>query len=472
MPTATLAAPPTLSERHDLGAAARRRVPHESHAACPDPAGRDPVSILERQAEGRVPELVPLRYSRMLASPLSFLRGAAAVMAADLRRSPDSGLTVQLCGDAHLSNFGLFGSAERRLLFDLNDFDETAPGPWEWDVKRLAASVCVAAAEAGLPERDAFRTTRKVVRAYRRAMQHFAGLGHLEVWYAHVDIDEVAPALREHLSKADHRRMTGAMAAAGRAARGRDSLHALRKLTTVVDGEPRILADPPLLVPVSDYLSGQERDRLDGQVRRFLQRYARALPPERRALVTSYRFVDMARKVVGVGSVGTRCWILLLCGRDLADPLFLQLKEAVPSVLTTFGGLDGPGPANQGQRVVLGQRALQAAGDLLLGWDRLTGLDGQRRDFYVRQLRDWKGSARLDRMKPEGLELYGRLCAFTLARAHARTGDRAAIAAYLGDGRGFDDAVADFARGYAEITVADRAALGQAVEDVASSPAD
>jgi hypothetical protein len=407
----------------------------------------------------RVPELVPIRYGRMLVSPFTFYRGAAALMAGDLAATPTSGITVQLCGDAHLSNFGVYAAPDRRLVFDLNDFDETLPGPWEWDVKRLAASLEIAGRDRGFNRSERGGVVAAATRAYRDAMRDFAAMGNLEVWYARMDVDDAIERLSGVVrarDARDARRMSAK-------AKGKTSLRAISKLTQRVNGSVRIVSAPPLIVPIGELLpEGDARD-VETEVRALLRRYQRSLSPDRRRLVDTYRFVDMARKVVGVGSVGTRAWIILLEGRDGADPLILQAKEAEASVLERHLG---PSDArNHGERVVQGQRLMQAASDIFLGWERVTGLDGEVRDFYVRQLWDGKGSAVVEAMDPTRLSTYGRLCGWTLARAHARSGDRVAIAGYLGSGTAFDTAAAAFADAYADQNERDYRALQAAVTD-------
>ena len=444
-------------ERAALGRAARAEVQRSSHAEWQPPAKRaDPVALQEQQAVERVPELVPIRYGRMLESPFAFYRGAADVMAADLARTPHSGFRVQLCGDAHLSNFGAFASPERELVFDINDFDETLPGPWEWDVKRLGASLVVAARERGFRRRDRRGIVRATVRRYREAMRDFAQMPNLDVWYARADVGAVLSEVRSHLSAKELRKVERNVAKA----RSKDSLRALSKLTQVVDGEARIVSDPPIIVPVGELLADVEAERLAERMRELLRGYRDSLPPDRRRLLEGYRFVDMARKVVGVGSVGTRVWVVLMSGRDEGDPLFLQCKEAGPSALEGF--TDDSEFDNHGERVVHGQRLMQTSSDILLGWLATTGIDGKPRDFYVRQLWDWKQSADVDSMGPQALHVYGGLCAWTLARAHARSGDRIAIAAYLGKGDIFDRAIAEFAELYADQNEADYGALIEA----------
>ena len=451
----------TPAERATLGKAARVRAPRESHAVFdPGPERADPIGLLEEQAASRVPELVPVRRGRMMVSPFTFFRGAALPMASDLATTPVSGLAVQACGDAHLSNFGIFGSAERRLVFDVNDFDETLPGPWEWDVKRLATSLEVAARENGFSAKRRHAIVRAAVAKYRTAMREFAGMGNLDVWYARVDMEDLRRELDSQM-KARGRKMVDKGLAK---AQTRDSMQEVAKLTRVVDGRPRILSDPPLLVPLEELLpSSSDYAAFEAQIRRLLTQYRRTLETDRRILLETYAYADLARKVVGVGSVGTRCWIVLLLGRDTSDPLFLQVKEAETSVLSRFVGASSY--TNQGQRVVAGQRLMQATSDIFLGWQRSEeGLDGQQRDFYVRQLRDWKYSIPIENLAPPGMNIYGEMCAWTLARAHARSGDRIAIAAYLGGSNIFDKAVTEFASAYADQNERDHAALLEAVE--------
>jgi uncharacterized protein (DUF2252 family) len=442
-----------------LGRAARRAAPRGSHAEFEPAADRsDPVELLERQARTRVPELVPIRYGRMLTSPFAFYRGAAAIMAEDLASTPRSGLLVQCCGDAHLSNFGVFGSPDRRLVFDLNDFDETLAGPWEWDLKRLAVSMLIAAQSNGFRKRDQRRVVLECVADYRRAMASFATMGNLAVWYSRFEIESLLAQYGEQLNPRGLKRTRKALAKA----RTKDSMSALSKLTRVVDGELRIVDDPPLIVPIDRLARGRERGRILAELRRILDAYRDSLPAERRPLFDQFRLADFARKVVGVGSVGTRSWIALLLGPVGDEPLFLQIKEAQPSVLE-----DHAGPSefpNQGERVVVGQRLMQASSDIFLGWLRAGANGGEPRDYYGRQLKDWKASAEIDQMLPEGLAVYGRICAWTLARAHARTGDRVAIAAYLGGSDRFDQALLAFSQAYAEQNERDFRALEAAAE--------
>ncbi|MBP0454169.1 DUF2252 domain-containing protein [Kitasatospora sp. RG8] len=448
----------TPEERAAEGRAARRTAPRSAHAEYrPGPDRPDPLAILEAQSALRVPELVPIRYGRMTESPFRFYRGAAAIMASDLAGTPDSGVRVQLCGDAHMLNFRLLASPERRLVFDINDFDETLPGPWEWDVKRLSSSLVIAGRANDFDESVRADIVAATVRSYREAMWRFAEMRNLDVWYAQLDSERLQEMAVGRVSKRARHELDVAMSKA----RTRDSLQAFEKLTEVVDGRRRIAADPPLLVPIADFLPDIERTSLMAQFHDLVERYAHTLPSDRRALLSGFQLVDVARKVVGVGSVGTRCWIFLLLGRDSEDPLFLQAKEAGPSVLAAHVGASRY--RNQGERVVSGQRLMQATSDIFLGWERVEGIDGKTRDFYVRQLRDWKGIAVAENMVPRGMLAFGELCGATLARAHARSGDRIAIAAYLGKGDAFDRALVRFAEAYADQNERDHAALVEAV---------
>jgi uncharacterized protein (DUF2252 family) len=449
----------TPAERSSRGKQARAAVPRESHAAFEPPPDRpDPISLLEEQAKSRVPELVPIRWGRMMVSPFAFYRGAALPMASDLARTPVSGLAVQACGDAHLSNFGIFGSAERQLVFDVNDFDETLPGPWEWDVKRLAASLEVAARDNGLPDKERRGIVTASVARYRQAMRAFAGMTNLQLWYTSADIEELRAQFHSQMKERQRKSLDKDMAKA----RTRDSMQEVGKLTRLVDGRPRIISDPPLLVPMDELLPRQDVAKFESQVLGMIASYRRTLETDRRFLLETFRYADLARKVVGVGSVGTRCWILLMFGRDESDPLFLQVKEAQTSVLSQFVGASKY--TNQGQRVVAGQRLMQASSDIFLGWQRTeVGLDGQQRDFYVRQLRDWKYSIPIETLMPRGLRVYGEMCGWTLARAHACSGDRIAIAAYLGGSDVFDKAIAQFAAAYADQNERDYQSLLDAV---------
>ncbi|MFC9834474.1 DUF2252 domain-containing protein [Rhodococcus sp. NPDC127530] len=448
---------PSRAERAQRGAAARRDTPPAALAEHGVADRRDPVGLLAKQATERVAELVPIRYGRMSATAFAFYRGAAAIMADDLSHSPTTGLRTQLCGDAHLSNFGIFATPERRLAFDINDFDETHRGPFEWDVKRLVASLAIAAQENEFSAKKRRKITHACVAEYRETIARQAQLGNLAVWYSHIEPTAELVELRDELDKSQTKRARTALEKAWR----RDSVQALSKLTAVVDGERRIISNPPLLVPVEELYAGEDLESLYRDLRHRLDVYAQSLRWDQRVLYDQFRMVQIARKVVGVGSVGTRTWIILMLGADDDDPLFLQVKEAGPSVLSRY--VDGPSFATEGERVVSGQRLMQAASDIFLGWERGAGPDGVERDFYVRQLRDGKGSAVVESQTPSTMMLYGRLCARVLAYAHARAGDRIAIAAYLGDDTEFEHAIAEFAETYAEQNTADHAALLEAV---------
>jgi uncharacterized protein (DUF2252 family) len=459
---------PSLEERRARGKEARDRAPLSSHGGWTPASDRpDPVGLLQEQNRTREPDLVPVRHGRMLVSPFTFYRGAAKIMAADLAGTPTAGLQVQLCGDAHLSNFGVFASPERRLLFDLNDFDETLPGPFEYDVKRMAASFTIAGRNNGFTKADTRAATLEAVRAYREAMAGFAQMGTMDIWYAHLDEDELQSAMRS-AAKASKSKKGGQ--AAKRAeksaqkqiekARTRDSLQALSKLGEVVDGKYRIVSQPPIVVPMRELEAtyGLSADEVERGLHEQFRAYRATLRDDQRQLLERFELVDVARKVVGVGSVGTRAFIGLLQGRDQGDPLFLQVKEATASVL------EGPLPKSRykqhGERVVQGQRMMQAASDIYLGWTR--GLDVNRH-FYWRQLRDMKGSAEVEAMVPLGLSFYAGICGWTLARAHARSGDPVAIAAYLGEDDQFDESITDFAKRYAEQNEQDYQAFAEAV---------
>jgi uncharacterized protein (DUF2252 family) len=448
-----------VNARVARGKAARAEVPRSRHAEY-DPASDrpDPVALLEAQAQSRVPELVPIRYGRMLVSPFTFYRGAAKIMASDLAGTPSSGLNVQCCGDAHLSNFGVFASPERRLVFDINDFDETLPGPWEWDVKRLAASLLIAARDNGYSAKQGDRIVLSAAAQYRAAMREFAAMPNLEVWYAHLEIERL---LAERQADLKHRQVKKTKKVLAKA-RTRDSMTAFSKLTGTVDGRTQIVDQSPLIVPLR-ILAGDQSSALFEELRNLLRTFRSSLPHERRIVLEQFELADFARKVVGVGSVGTRAWIALLFGRDHTDPLFLQMKEAETSVLAEHLGASEFD--NQGERVVSGQRSMQAASDIFLGWIRVQSpLDGAKRDFYGRQLKDWKGSVEIDQLIPDGMEVYGRLCGWTLARAHARTGDRIAIAAYLGSSSAFDRAILEFSHAYADQNERDYGQLADAVD--------
>ncbi|WP_448811875.1 DUF2252 domain-containing protein [Agromyces bauzanensis] len=455
--------PTDFPARAEWGRAARRRVPRSSHAGWHPPEGRpDPVAMLEEQSAGRVSELVPIRHARMLVSPFSFYRGAALLMASDLATTPDSGIMVQLCGDAHLSNFGLFGTPERRMLFDINDFDETLPGPWEWDLKRLVASFEVAGRHRGFTDAERDAINRNVTRGYRERMTRAAESRVLDAWYDRLDADQVAAWVRaerdaRHAAERQVKRTDEMIAKA----RTHDSLRAFSKLVQNVDGRLQIVADPPLIVPIEDLRpAGRTHEEDVEAIRRMLRDYQATLPGSRHP-VAEFTYMHMARKVVGVGSVGTRAWIVLLRGRDDDDPLLLQAKQAEESVLERYLG---PSEfAHHGERVVRGQRLMQAASDLFLGWQRVEGHDGIVRDFYLRQLHDWKGSVDPEGMVPTGAKLYAQVCGETLARAHARSGDRVAIAAYLGSSDRLDRALAEFASDYADQNERDYAAFAEGV---------
>jgi len=453
----------TPEERAARGKAARTDAARRLHAAW-EPADErpDPIALIEEQATTRVAELVPIRHGRMAVSPFAFYRGGALVMAADLAGTPTAGLTVQVCGDAHLANFGVFASPERQLLFDVNDFDETLPGPWEWDAKRFAASLEIAGRDLGFGRSDRRDVVMAGIREYREEMRRAARMGVLEAWYAHMNIEGLmtwleAEAAGGGLGRKEFQEATEDVAKA----RTRDSVRVFTRLAGDVDGDVRIVADPPLIVPVDDLVpDGTERHEVERWMRSLIRSYRRSLGHQHHPL-EEFRFVDAARKVVGVGSVGTRCWIFLLEGRDGSDPLFLQAKEAQPSVLERFVG-----PSefrNHGKRIVMGQRLMQAASDIFLGWLRARTIGGEIRDFYVRQLHDWKGAAEVDTLRVPGATLYARLCGSTLARAHARSGDRIAIASYLGKGDVFDRAMADFAVVYADQNERDHEAFVAAI---------
>jgi uncharacterized protein (DUF2252 family) len=469
------------ADRAARGKAARAGTPRDSHAGFQPAANRpDPVSLLESQAASRIPELLPIRYGRMLASPFAFFRGAALLMASDLAATPVSGLTAQICGDAHLSNFGIFASPERRLVFDINDFDETLPGPWEWDVKRLAAGVEVAARGNDFDRKQRREIVVAAVARYRQAMRQLAELGEVEAWQSSAQVDELRERYQAILSRRERRLADADLDRA----RDRAGLHSLDKLVRLVPGQPvpvattvkagkakeaaeigkagelRFVTDPPLLVPVADLPEAEGANGLEAHLNGIMANYRRTLEWDRRFLIGKYQVADMARKVVGIGSVGLRSWVILLTGRDQEDQLFLQVKEAVPSVLSGFIGAS-PYPS-QGERVVAGQRLMQAAGDVFLGWHPTRSVLAH--DYYVRQLRDWKFSLAVEDMDPPTMRTYAELCGQTLARAHARSGDRIAIAAYLGKASVFDKAVADFAADYADQNERDHASLAAAVE--------
>jgi uncharacterized protein (DUF2252 family) len=457
---------PSMDERKAAGQQTRKQTPPSSHTGWRPAADRpDPVALLEAQNLTREPDLVPVRHGRMMVSPFTFYRGAAKIMAADLKDTPVAGLDAQLCGDAHLSNFGLFASPERRLVFDLNDFDETLPGPFEYDVERMAASFLIAARNNGFSKADARAATQASVTAYREAMAEFAQMPTMDVWYAHLDEDEVMGAIRSTVAetkkgvkrgkkgKKDGKEQKLAKLAEKRAeknaakAHTRDSLQALSKLGELVDGQYRIVSQPPVIVPGRDLAVtfGLSPDEVMPVIQEQFRQYRATLQEDRRRLLEQFEIVDAARKVVGVGSVGTRAFIVLLQGRDAHDPLFLQIKEATASVLEEHLGKSRYD--QHGERVVQGQRMMQAASDIYLGWTK--GLDVNRH-YYWRQLRDMKGSVLVELMTPLGLTFYARICGWTLARAHARSGDPVAIAAYLGASEAFDKSITDFSERYAD----------------------
>lgn len=455
----------TPEERKAYGLKLREQCPLDVHAVWEAPADRpDSVALLKEQGESRVQELLPLRYERMSVSAFTFYRGAALIMATDLSGTPSTGIRVQACGDAHISNFGFFNSPERQTVFDINDFDETLPGPWEWDVKRLAASIEICGRDRGFSKKDRKRTIRACIRKYREAMLEFSQMGHLDVWYAHISIDKLMAEFGDRATAEQRKEVEKILGKA----KEKNSVRAVTKFTELVDGELRIISDPPIIVPLRDLMQMQPNsDKFNEEdavrlVRRALTEYQKTLSEDKQRLIGLYHGVDIAHKVVGVGSVGTRAIILVLEGADRSDPLVLQIKEAQESVLERFCGKSQY--RQHGQRVVEGQRAIQAASDMFLGWCRMAGEDGKRKDFYVRQLWDGKGSIDLTVIDEEHLELLAEACGWTLARAHARTGDRFEIAGYLGEEKDFDKAIAKFAVAYADQNEADYARFMQALE--------
>jgi uncharacterized protein (DUF2252 family) len=449
----------TVAERAARGKAARAEVPRSSHGEwTPSPTRPDPVALLEQQGETRVPELVPIRYGRMLVSPFTFYRGAAYIMASDLAGSPRTGLHTQLCGDAHLSNFGAFAAPDRRLIFGVNDFDETLPGPFEWDLKRLVASFAVGGRDRGFSAKERRGINIAVTESYRTTMRDLATKRTLDLWYSRVDVDEILELGR---NSATPKQLATAEKNVAKA-RTKDSVRAFDKLTEVVDGKRRIIADAPLIVPIEDLMGDAGAEQIEAFARGVIRSYRSSLSLDRSHLMERFNYAHAARKVVGVGSVGTRAWIVLMLGHDENDPLFLQIKQAEPSVLEPFlGRSEYP---THGQRVVEGQRLMQAASDIMLGWDKITGPDGVERHFYIRQLWDQKGSALVDVMAVNVMEFYARICGETLARAHARSGDAVAIASYMGSGSALDRALADFSELYSDQNDADYAALQAAVQ--------
>jgi uncharacterized protein (DUF2252 family) len=449
----------TPAERAARGRAERAEVGRSVHGEWQSPLNRpDPVDLLEEQAATRVPELVPIRNGRMLVSPFTFFRGAAYVMASDLAGLPKTRLDVQLCGDAHLSNFGAYSAPDRRLVFSVNDFDETLPGPFEWDLKRLVASFAVAGRDRGFGAKQRRTINRAVISAYRAAMTDFAGMDTLALWYARIDVEQIVQLFSRQASTKQMKQLDRDVAKA----RTKDSLKAFAKLTHLVDGEPRIAGDPPLIVPIEDVVKPGERGGLEEFLHGLYRSYRQTLPGDRRRLLERFRYMHAARKVVGVGSVGTRAWIVLLLGRDESDPLFLQVKEAEASVLERFLGKSAF--AEHGRRVVEGQQLTQAASDIMLGWLGATDADGVERDFYVRQLWDSKGSAAVETMNPKSMRTYAEVCGWALAKAHARSGDAIAISSYLGKGDQLDRAMASFAESYADQNERDYQALVDAVD--------
>jgi uncharacterized protein (DUF2252 family) len=451
--------PLTVAERMQRGKTARTSVPRSSHGDwAPAPDRPDPIALLEQQAVTRVPDLVPIRHGRMAASPFAYFRGAALPMAADLAATRRLPIDAQLCGDAHLSNFGGFASPDRVLVFDVNDFDETHPGPFDWDVKRLAASLEIAGRSLNFSPAERRAIVQASVAAYRNAMRTFATQSNLDVWYARLDVESVVGSLGPEAGKAAVKNLQRNIAKA----KTKDRLKAAAKLTREVDGQLHFISEPPLIVPVEDVFNDQDSTAIESTIHDALRSYRRSLTYDRRQLLESYRYVHLARKVVGVGSVGTRAWVALFVGRDNTDPLFLQVKEAEPSVLEPYLGKSRF--ANHGQRVVEGQRLMQAASDIFLGFEHVNAVDGVVRDYYMRQLWDWKASADIEAMSAATLRVYAQICGWTLARAHARSGDRVAIAAYLGNSAVFDRALGDFASRYADQNALDHQALLTAIE--------
>jgi uncharacterized protein (DUF2252 family) len=453
----------TVDERVARGRNARVAAPRSSHSRWePAPDRPDPIALLEEQGASRVQHLVPIRYGRMLVSPFTFYRGGALIMAADLAATPVSGVTVQLCGDAHLSNFGLFGTPERQMIFDINDFDETLPGPWEWDVKRLAASFEIMGRDRGFSPADRRAVVMAGVAEYRDRMRQAAGMATLSAWYDQLEAGVLLKLVHQETQvKRVTRKEARAFERGVQRARTRDSTRVFAKRADEVQGELRIVADPPLIVPIEDLIvPGSEWEDPAPLIKKLLGSYRRTLAHQHHP-IEEFRYVHAAYKMVGVGSVGTRCYIMLMLGRDHEDPLFLQIKEAQASVLERFVGESTF--RHHGERVVAGQRLMQAATDIFLGWVRIRGLDGVTRDYYVRQFQDWKGGADVDNLLVPGATLYARVCGATLARAHARWGDRIAIASYLGKGNSFDRAIADFSAAYADQNEKDYQAFAAAV---------
>jgi uncharacterized protein (DUF2252 family) len=440
-------------ERYEYGRTLREKTPLEAHAEwSPVPDRRDPVDLVEEQNEGRVPWLIPVRRVRMAASPFTFYRGSARIMATDLAKTPVSGIETQICGDAHLSNFGSYASPERRLVFDLNDFDETLPGPWEWDVKRLAASFVLAGRHNGLGDKACRKVARTAVRDYRKSMSKLATMRVTDVWYSQTRVDRLHDLIRDKHLKADAARFI-------RKTMRKDSRHALDKLAEDVGGEYRIRSEPPLLVPLRDLADEGYRDEIRQWLEEPLDKYLASVPDHIAHLLKKFRIKDFAIKAVGVGSVGTRCYILLLEGRDRSDPLFLQIKQATKSVLEEHLGPSRY--ASSGRRVVEGQRLMQTVSDIFLGH---VDLEVSEHDFYWRQLKDWKGSVDVENVGYDALVAMARNRGWTLARSHARAGDPSAIAGYLDEGKSFDRAIVEFAERYADQARADHAAFAAQIE--------
>jgi len=467
MKTALAAEIPSTTPSVKTGKAQRETIPRTAHADLVDrPKGFDPIQILIDQGEGRVPELLPVRYARMALDEFSFLRGAAAVMAADIALGPSTDLNVQLCGDAHLSNFGVFYSPERRLVFDINDFDETNPGPFEWDVKRLVASIAVAADSLNFSKGQQERAVFSAVQSYRNSMRLFSLAPTLEVWYAHLEVEAALQLLERSLSDDAQRRTQSLL----QKARGKGSQKAYAKLVDQTPDGPVIKSDPPLLVPIKD-LAGDVQTNVYEFLKHVLRGYEETLPSAWRHLLHQFTPIDAARKVVGVGSVGTRCFVLLMLGRDADDPFFLQVKEANASVLEAHLGPSKY--STPGHRVVAGQQLTQATPDPFLGWFDAPDPTGTERHFYVRQLYDGKASAEVSTMDAPMLKAYASICGWTLAHAHARSGDRVAIASYLGKSDAFDRSMASFALAYVKRNHADHTALTDAIASgrvIASTP--
>jgi uncharacterized protein (DUF2252 family) len=454
----------TVDERREVGRAARKRLRRRDLAKFePLDDSRDPVALLQMDDEGRLEDLIPIRYGRMLTSPFAFYRGAASLMANDLARSPHTDLFAQLCGDAHLSNFGLFAAPDRRLVFDLNDFDETLPGPWEWDLKRLAASTVIAGRNIGATAEESHQAVVALCNSYRDRVRELSEMSNLEVWHQRLEVDKLVALLKANARK-DSAKTVSKMATK---AYTKDSIREFDKLTEVVDGKLRIAAAPPIIVPIEDVAQSfnieVSAEFIENFVATVIGTYKQRLLADRKHLLDQYEIVHMARKIVGVGSVGTRVWIVLLIGRDAGDPLFLQVKESGPSVYERYLGKSEY--EFSGQRVIAGQRLMQGASDPLLGWDNFKSPDGIEREFYVRQLKDWKGSANLDKFTPTQLREYAVLCARVLGRAHARSGDRIAIASYIGKGDALGHALGEFAAAYADQNDRDYARMKEAVAD-------